>query len=44
MYMHLAFSVAIFVDPEILLVDEILSVGDSAFRVKCLKKMLLFFA
>jgi len=42
MYMRLAFSVAIFVDPEILLVDEILSVGDSAFRVKCLKKMLEF--
>src|SRR3989344_496415 len=42
MYMRLAFSVAIFVDPEILLVDEILSVGDSAFRVKCLRKMLEF--
>jgi len=39
MYMRLAFSVAIFVDPEILLVDEILSVGDSAFQRKCLRKM-----
>jgi len=42
MYMRLAFSVAIFVDPEILLVDEILSVGDSAFQKKCLRKMLEF--
>ncbi len=42
MYMRLAFSVAIFVEPEILLVDEILSVGDVAFRRKCLKKMMEF--
>jgi len=39
MYMRLAFSVALFVDPEILLIDEILSVGDTAFQEKCLKKM-----
>jgi ABC-type polysaccharide/polyol phosphate transport system ATPase subunit len=35
MYMRLAFSVATAVDPDILLVDEILAVGDAAFRVKC---------
>jgi ABC-type polysaccharide/polyol phosphate transport system ATPase subunit len=39
MYMRLAFSVALFVEPEILLIDEILSVGDSAFQEKCMKKM-----
>ena len=37
--MRLAFSVAINVDAEILLVDEILSVGDQHFQEKCLKKM-----
>lgn len=39
MYMRLAFSVAINVDAEILLVDEILSVGDQHFQKKCLDKM-----
>jgi len=39
MYMRLAFSVAIFTDPKILLVDEILAVGDTAFQAKCLTKM-----
>lgn len=39
MYMRLAFSVAIFTQPDILLIDEILSVGDTAFQAKCLKKM-----
>ena len=39
MYMRLAFAVAVHVDPEILIVDEILAVGDSAFQEKCLKKM-----
>ena len=39
MYMRLAFSVAINVDAEILLVDEILSVGDQHFQEKCLAKM-----
>ena len=39
MYMRLAFSVAINVDAEILLVDEILSVGDQHFQEKCLNKM-----
>jgi ABC-type polysaccharide/polyol phosphate transport system ATPase subunit len=35
MYMRLGFSVAIHVDPEILLVDEILAVGDASFQRKC---------
>ena len=39
MYMRLAFSVAINVDADILLVDEILSVGDQHFQQKCLDKM-----
>ncbi len=39
MYMRLAFSVAINVDAEILLVDEILSVGDQHFQDKCINKM-----
>lgn len=39
MYVRLAFSVAIHVDPDILLVDEVLAVGDEAFQEKCLKKI-----
>ncbi len=39
MYMRLAFSVAINVDADILLVDEILAVGDAAFQAKCFRKM-----
>ena len=39
MYMRLAFSVAINVDAEILLIDEILSVGDQHFQEKCFNKM-----
>jgi ABC-2 type transport system ATP-binding protein len=38
MYVRLGFSVAINVDPDILLVDEVLAVGDSAFQQKCLEK------
>lgn len=38
-YMRLAFSVAINVDAEILLIDEILSVGDQHFQEKCFKRM-----
>jgi len=39
MYMRLAFSVAINVDAEILLIDEILSVGDQHFQEKCFDKI-----
>ena len=39
MYMRLGFSVAVHSNPQILLVDEVLSVGDSAFQEKCLEKM-----
>lgn len=39
MYMRLAFSVAAHLDTEILLVDEVLAVGDAAFQDKCLGKM-----
>ena len=35
MYVRLAFAVAAYFDPEILLIDEVLSVGDSAFQKKC---------
>lgn len=42
MYMRLAFSVAIHVNPEILLIDEILAVGDSNFQKKCIDKILEF--
>ena len=38
-YMRLAFSIAINVDAEILLIDEILSVGDQHFQEKCFKKL-----
>ena len=40
MYMRLAFSVAINVNADILLIDEILAVGDSAFQEKCFNKLL----
>ena len=39
MYVRLAFSVAAHMEPDILLVDEVLSVGDVAFQKKCLNKM-----
>lgn len=39
MYMRLAFSVAINVDADILLIDEILAVGDNAFQTKCFNKL-----
>lgn len=39
MYVRLAFSVAAHLEPEILLVDEVLSVGDAAFQQKCLGRM-----
>ena len=39
MYMRLGFSVAVHSDPGVLLVDEVLAVGDAAFQEKCLAKM-----
>ena len=40
MIMRLAFSVAMTVDPSILLIDEVLAVGDQAFQAKCITKIL----
>ncbi|WP_233571549.1 ABC transporter ATP-binding protein [Cellulomonas triticagri] len=42
MYVRLGFAVAIHVDPEILLVDEVLAVGDAAFQEKCTEKFVEF--
>ena len=42
MYIRLGFAVAINVDPEILLVDEVLSVGDESFQRKCIDKVKTF--
>lgn len=39
MYVRLAFAVAAYLEPEILIVDEVLSVGDAQFQKKCLGKM-----
>jgi ABC-type polysaccharide/polyol phosphate transport system ATPase subunit len=39
MYMRLGFSVAVHVDPRVLLVDEVLAVGDLGFRQKCMRRV-----
>lgn len=42
MIMRLAFSVAIHMDPDILLIDEVLAVGDQAFQAKCFERLRQF--
>ena len=42
MYLRLAFSTAIHFDPELLIIDEILSVGDSRFQKRCLERLKAF--
>src|SRR5205807_6781349 len=42
MYARLAFAVAVHVEPDVLLVDEVLSVGDAAFQDRSLRRMLEF--
>jgi lipopolysaccharide transport system ATP-binding protein len=42
MYMRLAFAVASSVDPDILLIDEVLAVGDSSFKEKCFQRIQSF--
>jgi ABC-2 type transport system ATP-binding protein len=42
MYVRLAFSVAVHADPDLLLVDEVLAVGDEAFQRKCLDRIKTF--
>ena len=42
MYVRLAFAVAVHVDPDLLLVDEVLAVGDAPFQLKCMDKIRSF--
>ncbi len=42
MYVRLAFSVAVEMNPDILLIDEVLAVGDMSFQMKCLDRIRLF--
>lgn len=42
MFVRLAFAVAVHTDPDVLLVDEVLAVGDEAFQRKCMERIALF--
>jgi ABC-type polysaccharide/polyol phosphate transport system ATPase subunit len=42
MMMRLAFSVAVHMDPDVLIVDEVLGVGDHAFQAKCMERIMAF--
>ncbi len=42
MYVRLGFAVAVEVNPDILLIDEVMAVGDETFRKKCLEKIAQF--
>ena len=42
MYVRLAFAVAVHIDPDVLLVDEVLAVGDEPFQLKCMEKIRQF--
>src|SRR5262249_30215028 len=42
MQLRLAFSIAVHIDPEILLIDEVLAVGDTGFKSKCLQRISQF--
>ena len=42
MYARLGFAIAVSVDPDVLLIDEVLAVGDESFRLRCYERMLEF--
>ena len=42
MFARLGFAIAVNVDPDVLLVDEVLAVGDQSFQARCIDRMLEF--